>query len=240
MFEELAGLLRTTVEELAGHEAAAWRSPDRWQQFRDQSKAVIVILEMRKQEVLAQRVEREYQRFCDAAQRLATQFERPWSAKSLTEEDKHPVVEAGRELSATLSALARFRDHILVDNPEERATRQPGRAKVCRADVERELEQYLNSRIEDFKRLVQPVLAGEGQATEEFRGLFGPTAMARQLARILKAEEKAVKTAIQETRLYQEQIKPLFAKPPQPPPGWEKGSKVDDIVKSIRKWGRDL
>jgi len=97
------------------------------------------------------------------------------------------------------------------------SARQPGRG----IDVEIKLKRYLKSHSDEFDRLVPLVFAGDHKSFRQFKKLFGPMAVAREIADGDESEALRIKTAIQMTDTYLNQIKPLFSKPPQLPEGWQ-------------------
>lgn len=110
--------------------------------------------------------------------------------------------------------------------------KQPGRG----IDVERRLKRYIAERTGEYKRLIRLVLSGDGKAVGELKKIFGPTAIARHLAPGDREEQKRVKTAVQGTRAYETDLKPLFEKPPRAPEKWEEmSSKTGELLQRFNQ-----
>lgn len=95
---------------------------------------------------------------------------------------------------------------------------KPGRG----IEVELQLQAYLSARTLRFRSLAESVLDGSAGAIRDFHASFGPTAIARRLAKQNgeagnSAEINRVKTAVQATQTYKVEIKPLNDTPPRRP-----------------------
>ena len=97
------------------------------------------------------------------------------------------------------------------------SARQLGRG----IDVEIKLKRFLQAHSGEFHRLVPLILEGHHKSFRQFKNLFGPMAVARKFAEGDESEAKRIKTALQGTETYLNQIKPLFGKPPRRPEGWQ-------------------
>jgi hypothetical protein len=110
------------------------------------------------------------------------------------------------------------------------------------------LKRYLSDRAGLYQELVEAVLRGDTIALRRFQDEFGPTACARHVAEETGADGNEVeicriKSAVQQTALYQERIKPVLAC--QPPRGWGADDRdavddgpVNEIINHMRRQAR--
>jgi len=106
--------------------------------------------------------------------------------------------------------------------------------------TEAAVQDYLQSHKTAYRRLGQGCLDGRRGAAEEFRDLFGPTAIARVINDMLGITDpraRCRKQDVSRTPTYRARIRPLLASPPRRPEGWvapdDGGSPAQDILDDI-------
>ncbi|MBC8357156.1 MAG: hypothetical protein H8E66_34730 [Planctomycetes bacterium] len=188
-------------------------------------------LEASRQHVLAARVERECRVLKEAWDEAAA------NGYVLTTK----LSDAAEELRATLAALARFKQHLAgFTSPMSTRSREnngscldekvkPPRRKGRRLETHLRLKALLVNRAHQFWGLANRIMKHDPVALDEFKDTFGPKALATRWA----AEEgeppdgreiNRWNTAIKESCLYKQMIRPVTSNPPELPVGWQQHS----------------
>lgn len=222
MFKDAAECVSAAAAALRREGQSGGLSPDDWSLVRRHCKNVMVWLEARHQNVLAARIEREYEA-----------FKRAWHEAAGSSKWAFEAADSAEELAATLSALDRFRPHIIRDDshkpttPDADAEQHVARRRRGRGyQTELRLQRFLAEHRSDYERLVPQCLGGDAAALAEFREMFGPRAIADRWAaednhRPDRNEANRWNSAIKTSSTYRELIQPLLGRPPRPPANWQ-------------------
>jgi hypothetical protein len=134
---------------------------------------------------------------------------------------------------AFVKAFAQFFAQQLGSSAEGQPNQQsdqPTRREGRNADTEERLKQYLSKHASNYQNLVKRVLLGDEDSRRKFRSKFGPTAIARWIAKecgveARESEINRIKAAIDKCPTYQQRIRPVFGG--NAPADWQE---ADDAV----------
>ena len=139
----------------------------------------------------------------------------------LKENIENPIQRGNQQQAVSMAHPAAAKPSIDKDPSVLSKPRKRGR----KSDTEQWLSQYLDKHSQSYHAAVDAVLRSIPGALERFKVEFGPTAIATYLASETGGDEFEVerfKTAIQNTSLYRNHIKPVIGG--RPPQGWSVGN----------------